>query len=102
MNVSPGDFDGWCAAALWMLVLAIYAARPLAVETVEEARDVRDWRTWRFEGAAAIALWLYLALPRSMTRPFYWYAVNRRLAVVVALFAILLPRGRIAGARRWL
>lgn len=48
-------------------------------------------------GKAAAALFLisllYFNLPRSLLRPFYWYAINQRLAVLVAAFALLLIQG---------
>jgi hypothetical protein len=55
---------------------------------------------WRAEVAALASIGVLEALPRSLLRPFYWYAVNYRVAVVVALFAALCVRGPVAGARR--
>ncbi len=45
-------------------------------------------------GFLIIAL-LYFSLPRSLLRPFYWFAINRRLAVLVCLFALFLVSGPI-------
>lgn len=48
-------------------------------------------------GKAGVSLFiialLYFSLPRSLLRPFYWYAINRRLAVLMAAFAVLLIKG---------
>jgi hypothetical protein len=52
------------------------------------------------EVAAAVALLLVFILPRSLIRPFYWYAISRRIIVVFALLLVVAIRGRIAGARR--
>jgi hypothetical protein len=46
------------------------------------------------------ALALYLFVPRSMQRPFYWHMINGRFVVAIALFAALTLRGPIVGWRR--
>jgi hypothetical protein len=104
MDFSPGDRDALCALALCFAWLLLLCARPFTAGTPEPASALpeRDVRAWRLELAALVCFLLYLALPRSLLQPFYWFAVNRRLAVAVALFAALLVRGPIAGPRRWL
>lgn len=49
----------------------------------------------RAEAALLVISILYFTLPRSLIRPFYWFAINRRLAVLVTLFALLLIRGTL-------
>ncbi len=50
--------------------------------------------------ASLVVLALYLCLPRSLVRPFYWFAVNRRIAVVVVLFLVLQVRGSLSHLQR--
>lgn len=42
---------------------------------------------------------LYFSLPRSLLRPFYWFAINRRLAVLLCLFALFLISGSLLRSR---
>lgn len=46
---------------------------------------------------------LYFSLPRSLLRPFYWFAINRRLAVMLCLFALFLISGSLVKStlRTW-
>ncbi len=97
MSVAPCGVDEVCAFALGLLwVLLVAGGRG------DDGEPLATPRAFRVEMAAVVVLAAFLLLPRSLTRPFYWYAVNRRLAVILALVAIGFVRGRITGARRWL
>jgi hypothetical protein len=97
IDLLPCSLDEAAAIALGGAWLLLLCARPLDAECEDDARSPSAWRV---EVAALAALTLYLLLPKSLMRPFYWFAVNRRLPVVVALFGLLLVRGRLGGVRR--
>lgn len=107
LDFYPGERDELFAIILafaWMFLLSARALSrgPEEGATLPRELPLSDLRAWRVELAGLIVFALYMLLPRSLMLPFYWFAVNRRLAVIVALFAVLLVRGPIAGARRWL
>lgn len=94
MNMLPGSFDDRvCAGGLLALWLVLFIAQ--LVRAIAQRLPIRRWlgrmgpAELGFLGICA----LYFSLPRSLIRPFYWYAINRRLAVLVAVFLILLLRG---------
>jgi hypothetical protein len=97
-NFLPGAVDELVIVvlALCWLALAVTRAR---VAAEDEARQP-GWRAYLPEACTLGAFALYLALPRSMQRPFYWHMLNGRLVVAIAFFAILVLPGRIAGWRR--
>ena len=103
LDFFPGGSDEAAAAALGFVWLLVVASRPLAPAGAAPPRNEladRDPRSWRPEVGAAITLALFFLLPWSLLQPFYWYAVNCRLAVVVAALLLLAARGPIAGPRR--
>lgn len=97
MNVLPGHRDDYLYAAillgLW-LILFVAGWRSTKPESQPAHPGIG-----RYLGRAEVGLLLisilYFSLPRSLLQPFYWYAVNRRLAVLVCLFALLLIRGSL-------
>lgn len=100
MNTLPETRDENGYQLLWLaawLVLLIVGFRSEARTPTEKIQTVPlgSRLLGRAEVGFACAVGLFFSLPRSLLRPFYWYAVNRRLAVVVALFAILLIRGSL-------
>ena len=99
IDLFPGHADEWAAGALALALVGLLAFRrrpPAPNPTLSPA--------WQVEMAFALTLLLYLSLPRSLTSPFYWYAVNRRLAVVVMLFLVLLVPGKLEtrAGKAWL
>jgi hypothetical protein len=94
----PGHADEVIAAILFVsfLVLLISGFRSYfhSADSIDGGRP-----RWRLELAFLVASACYFTLPRSLIQPFYWYAINRRLAVVVVLFLTLLIRGRLSGWR---
>jgi hypothetical protein len=60
------------------------------------------WLDLRAAACFLTAITAYFVLPRSLTSPAYWWGINVRFAVFTVLFATLLVRGPIRGARRWL
>jgi hypothetical protein len=99
IDLLPGGRDEWFLFALGAAWLLLVAGRARDAEPAGIPRD-SDPRSRRGELGGLIVFALYHYLPRSLLRPFYWFAVNRRLAVVVALFALLAVRGRLGRARR--
>lgn len=89
---------GWLC---WLLLLSSAAfARPAPAPLPTLSGRRADLYALRAELALLAALVLYMVLPRSLLRPFYWFAINRRLAVLVALLLLPLCRGRLTGLRR--
>lgn len=59
----------------------------------------------RAEACVLVAIVAYFVLPRSVTRPTYWWGINIRFAAIAWLFAGLCVSGPIElgrGWRRWL
>ena len=92
--------DEWVVVVLiaaW-LMLALTRAR---ARTDEEVAPTGP-RAWGLELCLAGILALFLLLPRTMQRPFYWYMINQRYVPLIFVLAVLTLRGPIVGARRWL
>lgn len=109
LNTLPGsrDENGYqlVLVLLWLALLVVGFLKPAPDADANTAAPRRFSNLLgRAEVGFAVVLGLYFALPRSLLRPFYWYAVNRRLAVLVALSALLLIRGPLlaSAVRRWL
>ena len=104
IDLVPGPTDELALVVLAGSWLLLITTRPLAGD--DDGAGARGGdrdsapRTWRVEVAALFAFLLCVLLPRSLIHPFYWYAVSRRIGVILALFCALLPRGRVTGARR--
>ena len=102
INFLPGRIDECVLVVLvasW-LALAVSAARHSAAPTVEPRG--RGLHGWGVELCMLAALALYLGVPRSMQRPFYWHMINGRFVVAIALFSALMLRGAVVGWRRLL
>ena len=100
LDILPCSLDEIAALGLGLLWLLLVTSRAGSTATAVEPVAALGLRGLRGELALALALAAYLLLPRSLLQPFYWFAVNRRLVVVVALFALPLVRGRLVGPRR--
>jgi hypothetical protein len=95
IDLFPGHADEVVATLLlaaWLTLFTLGRRASAPAPTEPSGR-------FRLELALALVTLAYFALPRSLVQPFYWYAINRRLAVVVALFAALAIRGRIERLR---
>jgi hypothetical protein len=92
MDLSPDSLDEACLFVLAGAWLLLVTTRPLAPTAPDEDRGPRAWRLEAALGAATVLLFL---LPRTLRQPFYWFAVNSRVAVVVALLAALAVRGAL-------
>jgi hypothetical protein len=95
LNMGPGQLDELGLILLAFAWIALASLRPAAAQHDER-------RSFRVEAIALAAFALLFLLPRSLTEPFYWYAVSRRVGVVFALFVVLSLRGAVEGARRWI
>ncbi len=99
LNTMPGVRDEIYYQAVLLLVwLGLFLTgfrRETPATSAQETPPL--WRriVGRAELGFVIVTALYFSLPRSLLQPFYWYAVNRRLAVLVALFALLMIRGSV-------
>jgi hypothetical protein len=107
MNTIPESRDEGLYSAIWLalfalLVLSGWFENPvqspsLNTEGLAPRKVGVVDRLLHYVGKAELGLLivaiLYFTLPRSLLKPFYWFAINRRLAVMVALFALLLIRG---------
>ena len=101
LNLFTDSRDEWFAVGLalvWLLLLTTRALVPAGAS--DDDPDRGSARAWRVELASAVAIVLLFKLPRTIHQPFYWYAINSRLAVLVALLAALWVRGPLVGARR--
>ena len=101
INFLPGRIDEL------VVIVAVICWLALAVTAARARRDDEDggqagWHHLGPELCLVGALALYLFVPRSMQRPFYWHMINGRFVVAIALFGALTLRGPIAGWRRWL
>lgn len=86
-----------------LLVVLLLAWFGLVVTRPRRADEPAAGTRWGVELCLLGALLLALLTPRSMLKPFYWYMINGRFVVMVALFGALLVRGPIGGWRRlWL
>lgn len=92
IDLFPGHADEAVAGVL------LVAAAALLLSGGRSHREQEPPR-WRLELAFLVAAACYFLLPRSLLQPFYWYAINRRFAVVLVLFFTLLARGRMNGWR---
>jgi hypothetical protein len=91
--------DEWAVIVFMLCWLALLVTRARLPPADAEPRQsaVRAWAPAVFAGVAFV---FYLAVPRSMQRPFYWHMINGRFVVAVAFFTILTLPGKIAGWRR--
>ena len=105
INFLPGHVDevALIVAVVCWLALALTGARADGGEPRADDAEPRERspHVWGIELCFLAALTLYVAVPRSMQRPFYWHMINGRFVVAMALFAALTLRGPIAGRRRW-
>lgn len=95
MNAIPGQRDelGYAGVLLGVTLLLLVIGLVRGARDPEPPPHARG--LGRVELAFGIISFLFLILPRSLLRPFYWFAINRRLVVLVALFGILLIRGSL-------
>ena len=96
MNVHPGWFDEAAMAVLGFCWLMLLVTPAKASDKTHHTGNA-PLRNWRLEAAALAATALLFLLPRTLHRPFYWYAINTRIAVLAALFFTLWVRGPITG-----
>jgi hypothetical protein len=88
--------------AYWLLlVLALAWLLLLLSARADEARG-RALYAYRLELLLLLALLAYVALPMQLVKPVDLVIVNARFMTVIALFAALLPAGKIIGWRRWI
>jgi hypothetical protein len=97
LNFSSSSRDEWVLLILagsWLLLALTQARQP--------RRPTEGVRDLRLEVCLSALVILYLGLPRSMQRPFYWYMINQRYVPLLLLLGVLLLRRPIEGSRRWL
>ncbi len=99
LNLLSSSRDEWVVVVLaitWIVIASTAATAPPGEESEGGVR--------RFipEICFSVAALLYVSVPRSIMKPFYWHFIGGRYVVVCALFLALTIRGRVVGARRWL
>ncbi len=102
LNTMPGVRDDLYYQAallgLWMALLFMGFRQETPSTAAQDPPSLVRRIVGRAELGFVLVSVLYFSLPRSLLKPFYWYAVNRRLAVLVALFALLLVRGPVSAS----
>ena len=103
LNTLPGPRDEHLYSALLLLywfLLLVTGWRSVSTDAdgappLGSGARIRAYLPGKAAVALLIITLLYFNLPRSLLKPFYWYAVNRRLAVLIAAFALLLIKGSL-------
>jgi hypothetical protein len=97
---------GWGNDTAYWLLLALALAWLLLLMTAraDGERDApgRPLHAYRLELLLLLAVLAYLVLPRQLVKPVDLVIINARFMTVIALFAALLPVGKIIGWRRWI
>jgi len=90
----------------WVVVVLVAAWLLLALTRARARGDVSDEpqgaRRYGLELCLAGIGLLFVVLPRTMQRPFYWYMINQRYVPLLFVLAVLTLRGPIVGGRRWI
>jgi hypothetical protein len=91
--------------AYWMLLILSLAWLLLlmtAQKDEESAAPARHGHAYRLEILVLLAVLAYLTLPMHLIKPVDLWLIGGRFMTIIALFAALLPTGKIIGWRRWI
>lgn len=97
LNTLPETRDETLYSLIWLSLWLLLLLTSCLRNSRSPGSVGFSWRTLfgPAELGFVIVAILFFTLPRSLLKPFYWFAINRRIAVVLAVFALFLIRGSI-------